>query len=188
MNTIKIKEKNKVLGSSYEQEIIDLRSAGMELQAIADLMWQKRNYKVSQSTLTRFFQLKKELGQIAVQDVKAELKTVYKETYMDLAGRVAYYNSMVAYGKERFEKEKHNLDLLDVITLSLKAGYNLQRIEGADSQNDLMRQFATILLEAKMDARPQRLPIIEVMPDGTSHEIFDNNEIPTTSPVESLEV
>lgn len=188
MECLKIRQKNQVLGSPYEKEIIELREAGMELQVIADLMWQKRNYKVSQATLTRFFQLKKQLGQVAVQDVKSQLKNVYKESYMDMAGRVAYYNEIVAYGKERFEKEKHNLDLLDVITLSLKAGYNLQRIEGADSQNDMIRQFATILLEAKMEARPQRLPIIEVSPDGSSHEIFDNDEIPTTSPVESLEV
>jgi hypothetical protein len=174
MNTIKIKEKNKILGSSYEQEIVDLRSAGMELQAISDLMWQKRNYKVSQATLTRFFQLKKDLGHIAVQDVKTELKEVYKEEYIDLAGRVAYYNELVAYGKERFEKEKQNLTLIDAIAISLKAGYNLQKIEGADVQSDMVQIIAKAILDSKTETRPVHLPIIEVLPDGSSREIFDN--------------
>lgn len=164
---------NLILNSPFELEINDMRTAGKELKDICAFMWNERKFKISPASLTRYFQLKKELGKTATKDVENHLKTVYKEEYMDLVGRVTFFNEVILEAKKRFQIEKQNLTLLDLMNLATRMGDSLQRIEGADAQGDLIRQFATLILEAKMEPHVQKLPIIEVSPDGSSHEIFE---------------
>lgn len=180
METTKLREKNQILGSPFEQEINDLRTAGKELRQISDFMWKQRKYKVSLATLARYFQIRKRIGNVAATDVKNHLETVFKEEYMDLVGRVAFFNEVILEARKQFRLQKDKLDVLDLMNLSVKMGDSLQRIEGADAQGDLIREFATLILETKMEARPQKLPIIEVAADGSSREILDSKE-PTTS-------
>lgn len=177
---------NQILGSAYETEINDLRFSGMELKDICDFMWTKRNYKVSPATLSRYFQTKKQLGKTAAKDVQTHLKNVYKEEYMDLVGRVAFFNSVILEAKKRFEREKQNLNLMDLLNLATKMGDSLQKIEGADAQNDLLRNFASLIMEIKTEPRAQRLPIVEVAPDGTVTEL-ECNEPPTDEQEELTE-
>jgi hypothetical protein len=171
METVTIPKSNPILGSPYEKEINDLRFAGYELQQIVDHLFKKRNFKTSISTLSKYFTVKKELSKIASKDVENHLKNTFKEEYMDLAGRITFFNSVILEAKRRFEKEKQNLTLIDLMNLAAKLGDSLQKIEGADAQNDLIRQFASLILEIKTEQKQQVLPIVELSPDGLISEI-----------------
>lgn len=177
---LKIK-KPKILGSQYEEEICDLRAKGAELQNIADFMWKERTFSVSVPTLSRYFLNKKRLGKIATDDVRTSLKTIFKEEYMDLAGRIAFLNEVILEAKKRFAKEKATLSLSELLVLAGRFSDSLAKIEGADAQTDMIRDLLLILQEVKTTPIQHSLPIIEVLPTGEVKEVGRADRLPVFS-------
>ena len=167
---LKVK-KNKILGSPQETEIIELRESGKELQEICDFMQNERNFKISAAGLSRYFKIKKQIGPIAVEEIRNHLKTQYQEEYMDLAGRITFMNEVILEAKKRFNKEKNQLTLSDLLAFAGRFSDSLSKIEGADAQSDLIRDLLTIIHEVKTTPIQHSLPIVEIFPSGEVKEV-----------------